>query len=281
MPLCKTGGMACLPDYKLPDTHGLTRRAAGAKMEGKEVPPLTIQQVEEKTGITKKNIRFYEKEGLLKPARSLNQYRQYTQDEVDTLLQIRLLRSLGMSLEEIRLVLSGSTTLANGMRWHIGHLDEEIQGLKNTRALCKRILEEGRELDTLHTTEILQEVEEMEARGEGFFGVMRELAQRVRRVLPPTPVHCIEPKEVLATPADVDEAMIQYAVERGLDLTILRGNSFVPVVILDGQKLWGFCYSTRFGRYLALYRTQEESQYNVIGETNIKRVWNLFKKPKK
>lgn len=242
---------------------------------------MTIQQVEEKTGITKKNIRFYEKEGLLKPARGMNQYRQYTDEEVDALLQIRLLRRLGMSIEEIRLVLNGSTTLANGLRWHIGHLDEEIQNLKNTRALCKRIVDEGRELEALHTTEILGEIEEMEARGEGIVGVVRELAERVRRILPPTPVHIIEPKDVLATPADVDEAMIQYAVDRQMDLTILRGNSFVPVVILDGQKLWGFCYSTRFGRFLGLYRSQEESQYYFGSKTNMKRVRNLFKRTKK
>ena len=39
---------------------------------------MTIKEVEILTGITKANIRFYEKEGLLAPGRSSNNYREYS-----------------------------------------------------------------------------------------------------------------------------------------------------------------------------------------------------------
>ena len=69
---------------------------------------MKINEVEALVGITKKNIRFYEEQGLLSPRRnSENGYRDYGQEEVDTLRQIKLLRKLGVPLEEIRRMQAG------------------------------------------------------------------------------------------------------------------------------------------------------------------------------
>lgn len=65
--------------------------------------PLKINEVEALVGITRKNIRFYEAEGLLSPRRnSQNGYRDYGETEVEVLRRIKLLRKLGLPLEEIR-----------------------------------------------------------------------------------------------------------------------------------------------------------------------------------
>ena len=51
---------------------------------------MKIYQVEELVGITKKNIRFYEEEGLLNPERDpLNGYRDYTLKDVQQLKKIK------------------------------------------------------------------------------------------------------------------------------------------------------------------------------------------------
>ena len=64
---------------------------------------MKINEVEQAIGITKKNIRFYEEQGLLKPSRnSANGYRDYSKEDVDTLCQIKLLRKLGIPIEEIK-----------------------------------------------------------------------------------------------------------------------------------------------------------------------------------
>ena len=56
---------------------------------------MKINEVEALVGITKKNIRFYEEQGLLKPGRnSQNGYREYGEPEVELLRQIKLLRKL-------------------------------------------------------------------------------------------------------------------------------------------------------------------------------------------
>ena len=51
---------------------------------------MTIKEVEEKVGIKKTNIRFYEEAGLLRPERSKeNNYRIYSREDVDILEKIK------------------------------------------------------------------------------------------------------------------------------------------------------------------------------------------------
>ena len=69
-----------------------------------------INEVEAQVGITKKNIRFYEEQGLLSPPRGANGYREYGEAEVETLRRIRLMRKLGVPLEEIRRMQAGEWT---------------------------------------------------------------------------------------------------------------------------------------------------------------------------
>lgn len=50
---------------------------------------MTIKEVEELSNMTRANIRFYEKEGLITPQRDSNGYRNYTEQDVDILKRIR------------------------------------------------------------------------------------------------------------------------------------------------------------------------------------------------
>lgn len=68
---------------------------------------MKINEVEHQTGIAKNNIRFYEDQGLLKPSRSSNGYRDYSSDDIEALRQIKLLRKLDIPLEEIKRLLLG------------------------------------------------------------------------------------------------------------------------------------------------------------------------------
>ena len=49
---------------------------------------MNINQVEKMTGVSKRNIRFYEKQGLLSPNREENNYRDYSEQDVNTLKKI-------------------------------------------------------------------------------------------------------------------------------------------------------------------------------------------------
>ena len=68
---------------------------------------MNIKQASEQSGVSAPNIRFYEKEGLLTPARRQgNDYRDYTAGNVRTLKLIRMLRMLD----------------ANNVAWQIGEM---------------------------------------------------------------------------------------------------------------------------------------------------------------
>ena len=54
--------------------------------------------------MTRANIRFYEQEGFLSPARGANNYRIYSEEDVETLRKLKLLRQLGLPLDTIKKV---------------------------------------------------------------------------------------------------------------------------------------------------------------------------------
>ena len=63
---------------------------------------MNTKQVEELTGLTRQNIRYYERQGLLEPARAdENDYRDYSQKDVERLKLIKMLRMLDLSLIHI------------------------------------------------------------------------------------------------------------------------------------------------------------------------------------
>lgn len=62
----------------------------------------TIREVCEKTGLTSHTLRYYEKEKLLPSVgRSAGGFRQYTDEDMETLAMICCLKNTGMSLQEI------------------------------------------------------------------------------------------------------------------------------------------------------------------------------------
>ena len=145
---------------------------------------MKINEVEALVGITKKNIRFYEAEGLLAPHRnSENGYRDYGEAEVDALRRIKLLRKLGVPLEEIRRMQSGGHTVGDGMRRHLVTLERERENLAQSIRLCSALTDRQERLEDLDAGAILAEMEAMEQSGTTFQNKQHEDV-RVRYVAP-------------------------------------------------------------------------------------------------
>ncbi len=72
---------------------------------------MTIKELEQRTGMPRANIRYYEEEGLLSPRRLDNGYRDYAKEDVRTLEKIKLLRSLQLDIGTIRLLQQGKLIL--------------------------------------------------------------------------------------------------------------------------------------------------------------------------
>ena len=73
---------------------------------------MTIKEVEERTSLSRSNVRFYEKEKLIEPSRNeKNGYRDYSENDVENIKKIAYLRTLGISIEDIRRIMSEKVTL--------------------------------------------------------------------------------------------------------------------------------------------------------------------------
>lgn len=64
---------------------------------------MQIKDVERLTGMTRANIRYYEKQGLLdRTSRNEYNYREYTEEDVLKLQRINLLRKLEVPMDDIK-----------------------------------------------------------------------------------------------------------------------------------------------------------------------------------
>lgn len=136
---------------------------------------MKINQVEQLAGITKGNIRFYEKEGLISPGRnSENGYREYTESDVTWLKKIRLLRMLDVPIEEILKLKTGELTLSDAMGRHMIQLERRRSNLAAMEDLCAELKDSRCTLDSLDADEILERMERQEQEGTRFMNVRKK-----------------------------------------------------------------------------------------------------------
>ncbi len=91
-------------------------------------------------GITKENLRYYEKMGLVSPSRKENGYRVFTDQDVEQLKKVLLLRRLSVPISDIQEILNGKKELAEVLNDNLSRLDEEIVSLKEARKLSAEIM---------------------------------------------------------------------------------------------------------------------------------------------
>lgn len=67
---------------------------------------MLIGDVARYTGVSVRMLRHYDAVGLVRPTgRTIGGYRDYSDDDVRTILQVKTLRSLGLTLKQIRCIL--------------------------------------------------------------------------------------------------------------------------------------------------------------------------------
>ncbi len=145
---------------------------------------MKINEVEARCGVSKKNIRFYEEQGLLSPRRDAsNGYRDYGDEEIAALRRIKLLRKLGVPIEEIRRLLAGDHTVGDVMRRQLVTLEREQRNLEQAETLCRELTDFDRPASELDAEAVLTRMEELE-RGGAVFVNGQKKDVRVRFVAP-------------------------------------------------------------------------------------------------
>lgn len=135
---------------------------------------MKIRTVEELVGITRKNIRFYEEEGLLTVKRADNGYREYDAEDIERLKQIKFLRRLFVPIEEIRRVLEGSETLEVCLHKQRHAYEQQKKNLDGLCAVTDSLIEQaehGKTLEQLDIDACLEDLIRMEKKGMEFMDV--------------------------------------------------------------------------------------------------------------
>ena len=122
---------------------------------------MNVSQLEAALDMPRASIRFYEKEGLLSPERLANGYRDYSEADLETLRRIKLLRALGLPLEDIKALQEGRLRLSDALRTQEERLRREAAEREAARSLCRTMELEGAEYATLDAGRYLDQLDRL------------------------------------------------------------------------------------------------------------------------
>lgn len=190
----------------------------------------SIKEAEALTGISRQNIRYYEKMGLLNPKRDAgNGYRKYDEEDIERLKAILLFRKLDMPLEEIHKLLDCEIDLQQALDTQKVYLQQEKQKLEAALAFCDTIQEQ--DLAELDINRCLQEIEEQEKRGNTFADILQDY--KAVAEMEKKRAFTFWPDDFCTTPRQMTDELCRYANENNLDLVITK-EGMMPEFTIDG-----------------------------------------------
>ncbi len=212
---------------------------------------MNISEAELLTGITKQNIRFYEKKGLLSPKRNQeNSYREYTPEDIETLKQIKILRKLDVSLENIQKILNGEDR-NKIIEQHLHFLSEKQKDLDAAVKMCRFFLHA--DPDSLNTEAILLKMEQIERKGGRFMNIIEDY-KKIKSMEAKKGFSFLSDHSV-ATPSDFTVALCQYGLESDLNLIVTK-ESMRPKFEIDGLEYEAFLQPGFFNTMISCRLTQ-------------------------
>ncbi len=204
---------------------------------------MQIKEVEKLTGISRQNIRFYERKGLLKPGRDTdNSYRLYSEEDVRRLKEVKLFRKLDMPLDELQKLLEGKLSLEEALRHQRERLEKEQERLGAALDFCRNIKEV--QLGDMDVDEYLQRMEREEKSGRRFADIWKDY----RRVSHSEMIRDFSfmPEAPCSNPREFVEQLCKYGNDHNLNLVITR-ESMSPHFEIDGIAYTAYRTSSRFG----------------------------------
>ena len=192
---------------------------------------MNIKQASEQSGVSAPNIRFYEKEGLLTPARRQgNDYRIYTAGDIRTLKLIRMLRMLDVPLPTIKAVLRGEQPLQQALQAQQTVLEQQAAHLAAARSFCAELVRQRPQAETLDVDACLTRMEKPAVQGafcSGWLQDYRTLAQVQHQRH-----FSFIPEGSINTPQEFTAALQTYAKANGMQFSLEKEGMY-PEFSLD------------------------------------------------
>lgn len=129
---------------------------------------MKIGEAAKETGLSISNIRFYEKKGLLEPARDQeSKYRNYTEEDILRLKKIIIFRKMDLSVEQIDTMLKGKTDAKEVLKNQEQELLNKIREMEGALELCRILEKEEAPLD-IEPEQYLDYITQEEKKGKKF-----------------------------------------------------------------------------------------------------------------
>lgn len=193
---------------------------------------MNIKQASEQSGVSAPNIRFYEKEGLLNPARLPgNDYRDYTEQDIRALRFIRMLRMLDVPLPTIKAVLRGEQPLQQALQAQQTVLEQQAAHLAAAMQFCADLARQRPQAETLDVDACLTRMEKPAVQGafcSGWLQDYRTLAQVQHQRH-----FSFIPEGSINTPQEFTAALQTYAKANGMQFSLEKEGMY-PEFSLDG-----------------------------------------------
>ena len=186
---------------------------------------MNTKQVEELTGLTRQNIRYYERQGLLEPARAdENDYRDYSQKDVERLKLIKMLRMLDMPLPVIQRVLNGEQPLSEALQAQQEVLEQQAAQLAGAIRFCAELTQQAPQVDQLDVDDCLKRMQDPQEPGRFFSGWLRDYRtvaenEQKKRFF-------IVSEQSINTPEDFAAVLLRYGEAQGSPVCITKGGMY-------------------------------------------------------
>lgn len=138
---------------------------------------MKIKELENLLSISRSNVRFYEKQGLFSPERKDNNYREYTNQDIEVLKKIIIFRKMGFTVEEIKLIQNNDLPFAEAIANAQRRIEDEIEQLNGSLKLIKQVAQENLSFDEIDIDEHWNTISESEKSGEKFVDICKDFLE--------------------------------------------------------------------------------------------------------
>lgn len=191
---------------------------------------MNTKQAEELTGISRQNIRYYERQGLLEPARENgNAYRDYSREDIRRLKLIKMLRMLDMPLKEIEGVLQGEEPLKEAAARQQDTLLKQKRQLQAAIEVCGSIHKDNS--TDIDVDGYLDKMENMSRDGGVFAKIVDDYKQVAQEEQQRKFTFYVN--EAVNTSGRFREVLQDYAAEQGIKFKMMKPGMY-PEFTLDG-----------------------------------------------
>ena len=142
---------------------------------------MTIKDIEQVLNVPRATIRFYEKEGLINPERAENGYRDYSDQDVESLKKIIILRKIGLSVNDIEDLLDGAKSMDTVLDVNMHNLQKQMEELTGAMNLCQKMKNDTADINSFDTEVYWNYVDEEEKKGNSFMDIAKDIAHEEKK----------------------------------------------------------------------------------------------------